>query len=96
MGSCRSWHKNHRGAASGLLSRLPDRIEYRYFAIEHLAAFARGHTCDHVRAVIHALPRVKRASAARNPLHNKSSIFIDQDRHEKLGTQELRKKKYIS
>jgi hypothetical protein len=38
---------------------------------------------------------MKPARAASNPLHNKAGPLIDQDRHEKLGTQE-QEKKYIS
>jgi len=44
-----------------------------------LSAFAWSDTCNNVRAVIHALPCVKRACAARDSLHYEPRVFIDKD-----------------
>jgi hypothetical protein len=46
-----------------------------------LPALPGCHACDHIRAVVYALPRVKRARAARNSLHNEPRVLINQDRH---------------
>jgi len=74
------------------LSRFPNRVEHRHFAIEHLAAFARRHARDHIRAIFDTLARVKRAGAAGDSLHEQPRVLIDQNRHRKLGKQERRKK----
>jgi hypothetical protein len=71
------------------LSRFPNSIEHRHFAIEHLAAFPRRDAGNYVSAVIHALAGVKRARAPRDALHNKSRILINQNRHK---NQESRKR----
>jgi hypothetical protein len=52
-----------------LNSRLGDGIEDRHFVVEHLAPFARRHTCDYDSSVFHALARVKRTSATGYPLN---------------------------
>ena len=81
IGSRRSRDENHRCVATSFLSRFPNRVEYRYFLLEHLAALPRGNACDHVRAVVHALSRVKRARAARNSLHDQPRPLINENRH---------------
>ena len=81
IGSRWSGHENHRGVARSFLPRFPDRIEYRHLAIEHLTAFTRRHSGDNIRAVLHALPRMKRAGAARNSLHREARVLIDKNRH---------------
>ena len=74
-------HENHRDIAAGFLPRFPDRVEDRHLAVEHLAAFSRRHTSDNVRAVLHALARMKSAGAAGDSLHEQSRVFIDEDGH---------------
>ena len=41
-----------------------------------VSAFARSYTCNNIRAVIHALPRMKCTCVASNSLHNEPRIFI--------------------
>ena len=60
--SCR--HENHRDVAARFTPRFIDGVEYRHFVVELLAAFPRRNTSDDIRAVLHALPRVKSAGAA--------------------------------
>jgi hypothetical protein len=61
------------------LSGFPNSIEHRHFAIEHLAAFPRRDAGNHVGAVFHALPGVKSTRAARDSLHDKPRVLIDQN-----------------
>ena len=50
-------HEDQGGVRAGLADGLGDRIEDRHRAIERrLAALARGHAGDDVRAVRHARP----------------------------------------
>ena len=88
--SSRRRHEHHRRVASGFLSRFANRVEYRHFPIEHLAALSGRDAGNHVGAVVDALPGVKRTRAARNALHNESRVLINQNRHRirKAGKEE--------
>ena len=74
-------NENNRDVAVRLLSRFPNRVEHRNFAVEHLAALSGRNAGNNVRAVLHALARMKSTDAAGDPLHEESSIFIDEDGH---------------
>jgi hypothetical protein len=65
------------------LSRFPNSIEHRHFALEHLSAFSGRDAGNDVGAIVHALPGVKCTGAAGDALHNKPRILINQNRHER-------------
>src|SRR5690606_5517759 len=76
----RRWHVNDANRGAGRALRVRDGIEDRQPEVL-LAAAARRHAADHLRAVGQALLRVERALLAGQALANNFRLGVDQNAH---------------
>src|SRR5262249_50228989 len=71
-----------RGVGAGLPDGVHDGVEDRHTAVEGgLAALARCHPGDHVRAAVEHRGAVERALAAGQPVDDDPARAVDQDAH---------------
>ena len=71
---------DHAGFCAGFLDRFFHGVENRQAQVR-LAAFARRHTTDHLRAIGNRLLGVERALATGETLADDLGVLIDQDAH---------------
>ncbi len=81
VGGERRRNEDHRRVGAGLLDGFFDRVKNRH-ALDVLATFAGRHAADHVRAVVAATQRVKRAGVARDALADDFRVAVNKDAHD--------------
>ena len=76
----RGWDVDHARIGPGFGNRFMAGIEDRQIKVR-LAAFARGHTTDHLRSVSNRLLGMEGALAAGKALTDDLGVFVDEDCH---------------
>ena len=82
IGSETRRHEDQRRVRVRMLDRLDDGVEDGN-SLDVLAAFARRHSRNDVRAVVAVAQPVEASFASRQALNDEPSVVVDDDRHQR-------------
>src|SRR6185437_6955110 len=74
-------HVDDAGVGAGFAHCVINGVEHRHRVLELLAALARSHAGNDVRAVLHHLLGVERSVASCDSLHDELGVVVDEDTH---------------